>query len=286
MQIPIIPFRGKKKPWGSIPRINLMHPLARGLVFYAYDTGGGLVVDLISGSKPTRLNTANPSHKPSPFGAGLKYPGGATSGSLVWPALPAVNTILAARLYSIACAWYYTAVPGIAFTCSFGLNDAGNVSDASFLFNATATDDMQWSVNNNNPVAFTSNTLNKFHSLVGANTGATAQSVYFDGALKTTTALTASITTTTSRPCIGTLDPATTGQGNDQTGWIYYGAVWNRTVTSAEAFLLHNDPYCFLIYPEDEMFASLVGAGFNPATSMIESSWPNIGRKIVLIGDR
>jgi len=35
--------------------------------------------------------------------------------------------------------------------------------------------------------------------------------------------------------------------------------IWSRELTGVELKLLHDDPYCFLIYPEDEIFSRLVG---------------------------
>lgn len=260
MQIPILPFRGQKKPWNSIPRINRQHPLARGMLFYGYDTGAGLIIDLINGLKPTLLNSPAPPNKPTALGAGSNYAN--AGGSWQFPISATINNSLSTSLYSIASAWYLTALPTAGnFAGVFGVNRAASATDDTILLAATASNDMQWSVADINPTPFTGNSVNVFHSFVGANTSATAQSLYFDGKLAATTALTASLSTTTSQPAFNT-NSASAGGGNNIVGWVYYGILWNRTVTAAEALLLHQDPYCFLIYPEDDIFALGVGSAF------------------------
>jgi hypothetical protein len=39
---------------------------------------------------------------------------------------------------------------------------------------------------------------------------------------------------------------------------IYMYACWVRALTQAEAALLSTDPYCFLIWPEDDLYARLM----------------------------
>jgi hypothetical protein len=46
------------------------------------------------------------------------------------------------------------------------------------------------------------------------------------------------------------------GYGQGFPGKIFYGAIWNRSLQASEARLLHDDPWCFLLYPEDELFVS------------------------------
>jgi hypothetical protein len=286
MQIPIISHRGQKKPWNSIPRIDWTNPLTKGMVFYGYDTGAGLVVDLVHGLRPTVINTTKPPIANSQFGRNSKYVDG--GGSYVFPATPAVNSIMVAKRYSIASAWYLTALPSNTFACPFGINDSGSTTQSAILLEQTVTTDMQWSVANTNATPFGTNSINVFHSFLGTNTGAAAQNLYFDGKLATTATLTATVTTTTAQPCFNSNSSGAAG-GNFIAGWVYYGIVWDRTITAQEARKLHDDPWCFLIYPEDEMFATLVGttaAAFNPANSLIYHQWSSVGRKINIIGDR
>src|SRR5262249_12479116 len=72
------PWRsGQKKPFASIPRINWSHPLARGLVTYMYDAGGGVVIDLVTGRTATARGpsagapTSQASVQTSPYGSSL-----------------------------------------------------------------------------------------------------------------------------------------------------------------------------------------------------------------------
>jgi hypothetical protein len=44
-------------------------------------------------------------------------------------------------------------------------------------------------------------------------------------------------------------------------GQAYCGYIWNRELNAAEMRLLHNDPYCFLIFPEDELASTFARPG-------------------------
>lgn len=281
MQIPIIPHRGQKRPWTSIPRINWHHPLTSGLIYYGYDTGTGLVLDLVEGKQPTYQALTLPLNRPSARGSGLVYTQGGAGG--FFPIEARVNSIFLNGLYSMACAWFITALPTSTFAAPFGINDAAGNNASTFLWNSAGTTDMQWAIANVNPATFTANSINTYHSLLGVNTSATSQNIYFDGALKTTTALTATFATTTCAPCFNT-SQAGGSPVNGVSGWVYYGALWNRKISQGSARLLHDDPYCFLIYPEDEMFASLVGV--TAATTSEDEwhqPWSSVGRRVAII---
>src|SRR5882672_11202103 len=121
-----VPWRfGQFKPYGSIPRIDWAHPITRGLVFYGYDVSG-VVIDLAYGLKPTIFTPAIPSIS-SRFGAGLKY--ASSGGRLVFPATVPVNSGLS-KLYSLACAWYITALPSVVATTPFGITELSNSDNA------------------------------------------------------------------------------------------------------------------------------------------------------------
>ena len=260
-----VPWRfGQKRPFTSIPRINWAHPLAYKLVFYGYDTGTGLTIDLVRGLRPTLLNSPHPSNRPTPLGSGSLFVN--AGGSYTFPATNFVNNILTDGISSIASGWYLTALPSNTFAGVFGINDSGSTTQSTILLEQTNTADMQWSCNNTNATPIRGNTINAFHTFVGSGVSATSQKWYFDGALKQTNALTASVTTATALVCFNSNSSGASG-GNTVPGWIYYGALWDRAITAGEALQLHLDPYCFLIYPEDEMFASLVG----PAAAVVTS---------------
>lgn len=250
---------GKNRPYGSIPRIDWRHPLTRGLIFYGYDTGTGLVVDLVRGLRSSPSLGTISGNTSSPFGSAINYASG--NAGIFFPITSEINAIFLNGLYSMACAWYITALPSIAFTCPFGINDAAGNNASAFLWDSAGNTDMQWAIANVNPALFTANSVNTYHSLLGTNETATSQSVYFDGALKTTTALTATFATSICAPCFN-MFAATAGgaNGNGITGKVFYGALWNRRVSPEGAKQMFDDPYCFLIYPEDEMFAEWVGA--------------------------
>jgi hypothetical protein len=64
-------------------------------------------------------------------------------------------------------------------------------------------------------------------------------------------------------------------------GYVYYGYVWTRALTPAEILLLHYSPYCFLLWPEDEIADAIVGTGgvayiLNEATGTFSLSGSNL----------
>lgn len=266
MQVPIIPFRGQKRPWNSIPRINWKHALATGLVFYGYDTGSGVIVDLVSGADGVKSAAFGP--KPSPLGQAQLYSSGG-------PRVEFANSqnaikIFPATRYSIATGWYITALPSITFTVPFGIIDNASNAAVEVLFNQTTNTDMQVQFANTSGVIFSGNSINTFHTIVGTNTTATSQIMYFDGRQITTSAITSAFTATAYQASInnGQIGAPT---GNGISGWVYFGALWNRPISATSARTLHDDPWCFLIWPEDEIFATLVGSS---ASSVF--TWSNM----------
>lgn len=227
-------------------------------MFYGYDTGTGLIVDLVEGVRGSvSVAGTGKSVGTSPFGQGLKYVSGGLS--TIFPIQPVINKAFLASLYSIACAWYITVLPSIAFTCPFGFNDTSGNNASAVIWDQAAGNDVQWILANTNPAVISVNTVNAYHTFLGTNTGAAAQNIYFDGKLANTTATTASFTTAVASACFNNASSAGSNTFNGTVGIVYYGAMWNRTISAAEARKIHDDPYCFLIYPEDDMFATLVG---------------------------
>lgn len=282
MRIPINVTGGKRRQWNSIPRIDWGNPLAYGLVCYCYDTGTGLVVDLVTGHVPAIVFSPK-KNTPSLFGNGLNYAGSGTGG-ITFPVNSLLDGIFTAKRYSIASAWNLTALPAVSPTCIFGVNDSVGNNCAAILLDAATGADIQIIFANITIATFTANSVNTFHTLVASNTGAASQSVYFDGTLNTTNTQNPTFTTTTAGAMFNTA--STGGNGNDGTvGWVYYGAVWNRPISAREAAALHYDPYSFLIYPEDEINGMLVGSSAAP--TVFEDSWHQsmsaVGRQIKII---
>ena len=274
MQLPVLWQRGQQKPFGSIPRINPAHPLASGLVTYCYDLGG-IIIDLVNNGRATLFSsTTHAQRGSSPFGNAFKY--GATSSSdwATFRTNPNVTTFGTRIPYTIACATFYTGAP-IVNTVVVGpsTNDNGGNQGPVFWIDGTNT---LFSVvlNNANPHDFAqARTTNTFQSWVCAVTSTTAATFYANGTSDAGSFSGSATTQSNSGLAVVfngggyTTAQFTGGAGN---GLVYYYAGWNRVLTSAEALLLHTDPYCFLIYPEDEMFAELVNIA---AAGNVTSSW-------------
>ena len=268
MQIPIIPHRGQKKPWNSIPRINWAHPLAGGLISYGYDAGSG-PIDLVTGGQRTITNSTSPPFggvKTSPYGTGLTsiQTASVTLGLYTLPGNASIESFVVSAPYSFACGLMLQATPPLVLCKLFSTSNSPTTSTPVFLgcSNATATDyAAQFSdvtaIQNSAAGAIK---LNTFQTILGVALTSSTVALYVDGAL----AKSASGLNTVAAATTGVI-PAFHGRRNLsgqtlQTGFIYYGALWKgRALTASEARLLHDNPYCFLIYPEDEMFAENVG---------------------------
>jgi len=237
------------------------------MVFYAYDTGTGQVVDLVDGLQGTNSSAFKPT--PSPQGSGNRY----TSGGpfVAFPNTSNIVGIFPSSLYSFATAWNITALPSVAFTGAFCVSDTATNTATGLQWDSGATNNMVAIYANTNTSTFTANSVGVYHSVVGTNTSATSQNTYFDGKLAVTSAITAAFTATAYQPVLNS-EQSNFPTGNGVAGWIYFAALWNRTITAAEARQLHDDPYCFLIYPEDEIFASLVGVTAAPTTAWVPQS--------------
>jgi hypothetical protein len=255
--------RGQVKPYASIPRIDWSHPLAKNLIFYGYDIGGQ-VIDLVRGTIGTNVNT-NVVRGMSQFGPGVQYPGTGIIAPVEFPHTSAIDNVTAAVPYSFAAAYYLTSAPGTGagggFGCFiFGSNDGGGFTDATIDVGRTGTADVDFCYNDNQIAVTGLSTVNKFHTALGVATGVSTQNNYFDGTLASTSAVNPSSNTHTAhQPVYNEYQPGGASAGNGVPGFVYYGALWSgRALTAQDAQLLHQDPYCFLIYPEDDMF--MVGA--------------------------
>lgn len=248
------------------------------MIFYGYDTGGSVPIDLITGLRPTLLNSPYSPNKPSLFGTGLKY--AAAGGSQSFPIQPRVNTTINTNTHSLAAAFYLTALPASAAGL-FGCCDTTTHTCSDFLLGLGGTADVSWSIGGANPSALLINTINVYHTIVGTCTGAATQNLYLDGKLAGTQALTSAFNGAAGQMVFNSAASTVANFNNQIVGWVYYGIQWSRMITAQEAFLLHNDPYCFLIYPEDEIWASLTGSTVaptpGPGPNFLTSQLPMMG---------
>jgi len=264
MQIPIIPHRGQKKPWNSIPRINWNNPLTNGLISYGYDVGCG-PVDLVTGGLCTIANSTTPPFggiKSSPFGTGLNSvrTASVTSGLYNLPSGKNIENLVVAAPYSFACGLMITTAPTVDATLLFATCSATTSVPVSLGCANTSSTDYWWAFADgaNNASAAGALKINTFQTLLGVALTGSTTACYVDGTLSISPAV------TTTLAVVAGVRPSFHGYRSFagqqlQSCFIYYGALWkNRALTAKEARKLHDDPYCFLIYPEDEIFAENV----------------------------
>lgn len=286
MQIPILSRRGNRKPWSSIPRIDWSHPLTANLLFYHYDTGTG-GYDLAQ-SREMTLRTANGIPRGhSQWGSGYNFANTTADGIQY----QSTGGLRSAPPFSWATGFNRPVAAtesGASFFSraanDFGTNPFVNWGfDVNHLSNAGTV-----GANVNSGGSFQSTvsvtaSLGAYHSLLATCPAAATSIVWwFDGLPQTTkTGLTIQSITTGDNTVIGTDG----GGPNGYQGWVYYGAFWNRLLTQAEATLLHLNPYCFLIYPEDDIFAELVGVtAATTSEDQWHQGWSNVGRRYAIIG--
>lgn len=261
--------KGQAKPYASIPRIDWTHPLSKGLFIYCYDSGG-IVTDLVS-NKVGKRNGANFGVGGSKFGRGVQYPGAGLEVSTEFPnsnLAALTNAVHATGIFSYATAWYVTALPA-AFASTFVFGDAVG-SGFGIYQGINSPSEVQLFTNDaqGTGVTTTLNTTNAFHTALAVCPTSATQIGYFDG-VNVGSGTQSNISGETDlEPIFGAFQTnATVGDGDGVLGQMYYGAVWNRPLTAREALQLHLDPYCFLIYPEDELFIVGVTAGGTAVTA-------------------
>lgn len=258
---------GQIKPTG-IPRIDWSHPLARGLLFYAFDTGMGMRVDLVSGvlAQKNSTSTVNPTAGATAYGSTIFYQGGQADafanigagitsaiGSIAWaliaPASPSQNATGAFE-YDVGAA---------GFDCEFHNLTSGQLRLSCYEYTVGG-------------VFFIAPTQvdNTYLSAVETMDGAT-RTIYGNGVVPATQG---------TQPCtvnvIGLQTPSNTPSNlaigdytayggapdiDEFTGSVFYWALWNRVLSAQEAMQLHLDPYCFLLpqYPAGVIKAAAWG---------------------------
>jgi hypothetical protein len=255
--------RGQFFP-GGLPRINWAHPLARGLTFYGYDTGAG-VYDLVTGQMGTPYN-GTPGIGVHPYGRGYLY----GSAGITFPSSPTVRAVTATNVYSVvaSCVITQTAVsnPGL-----FGRSaNLGASPYANWIvdINRTAPNNkLGGYVNYNggaNAIELTGGTtpINTLHTVSLTLSGTTmvvAQNgVLIGGAIQTGGPASApGSVDTQDNIYFGVFASATPTSFFN--GFLPYGGFWSRVLSLSESQMLHLDPTCFLIFPEDDI-AALGGA--------------------------
>lgn len=295
MPAPATNFSPKQYKRAGVPRLNRAHPLAEGLIFYAYDSGDNRApVDLVAVQRASLVGAVS-SVTPSPNGNGFPYSSAATFYSQ-W-ATPGAMAIATARgNYTFASQFRKTGTVGQygkVFTrvannvtsgpfanWEVGVNPAGlGQSFVRTFFAGSGTNfySVPGGLNLDGGVsAITDNSLQTIVGVSsgGSNVGAATLTCWVNGALKATvTGATSGSTNVTDPIYLG----SNLGIGGGWAGNVYWGAMWGRPLTPAEILQLHFDPYCFLIYPGDSvgvLLNSSSGAGLPIAYNRVHK-WKN-----------
>ena len=239
--------KGQYKPAG-VPKINWSHPLAKGLLFYVFDTGLGTIVELVKNT-PSTISGTVPSVVSSPWGSGFSYNASASIKFVPDAEIIAATTGIN---YSFAAAYNKTGTVG-SYTSVF-LRDANNGGSQPYINwrieinNAGSGQDrtnVSWCTNLNvegDSTAKTGLNNNTYHTIVGVMTTVPAGNVtaYADGAQFYNVNTAVGHNNTNSNIYLGY---------GSFVGLIYYAAFWGRVLTVKEQFLLHYKPYDFLIFP-------------------------------------
>ena len=262
-------------PPTSIPVLNRGHPLARGLIgCWLPGVLGGF--DLCSNTQ--LIKSANASFYPTTDGMGS---GAITLGSYCgWNSanLAAPSPLLSWSQLTI---FYRGTIIGNSdsYACLAGIAwDNANTSpyfSAAMAAQGGVTDWSQLAAAWANGTSFTSGPVISLIPTLGREISLASTFVsnggnvnlYLNGALQNTTAF------GTNPPNFGTtpqfvihLTPSQVARTPNASNNAAF--VWNRALSQTELVYLHNDPYCFLWYPEDDIFAEMVGLAALPISQI------------------
>lgn len=263
---------GQVKPTG-IPNIDWTNPITAGLIFYGFDTGSG-IVDL-TGLNPPLSATNTLLGQATAYGTALYHDGGASPTWTPGAAVPAAW----AGSYTIASAWLPGTMTVNHRVTAFGLAaGAGGQPhyNGSVYFNETEQLSriyQPW-IGYSNPGGFFFGawgspspypSANQYHSLT-VTTDNTTGHVYYDGV----------------QPVGGT-GPVVTGYSASSPffmfgdanyrGFVFFGAIWNRVLTAAEALSLHENPYSFLLPGNSASASQVLGLARSEAGAILVSAF-------------
>lgn len=254
-------FPGQVKPQG-VPRIDWTNPLTNGLIFFGFDTGLGLIVDLVGGRPAQRIpSTTAASVSTSPWGTGFLWNGSDgrffASDSIIQVA--ATNSNYPPVTW--VCAYNMTGTVG-SDTIPFGrtLNN-GALGATNWNINLNTAGSGQnrvtanWGTGSGNVTGtnvWTSNANNQFASVAftqaanGSTSTLWAQGVLADTQSKGT------IQADNVNDAVMFSGASAAASLQPMTGFVYYGAFWTRALSQSELIQLYLDPYCFLMPAEGE----------------------------------
>lgn len=268
--------RGQIKPYNSLPSIDWAHPLADGLATYCYDAGG-FIIDLVRGCFLTTVACSG--SQQFQFGRQLAIP---NAGYGYMPPFPTGHTgpFGSAAPYSAWLATFFTGATGPSFPDSacVTIQDANNTEDTFFGFNTTPATDPSFPNNvaclfsNSNAANFNvTKTIGQFQTWGVSVPTVNSAFQYANGNVDNQSYTGSTIwTSDTTAQIMYNTASINSGQtfGNGINGFIPGFGMWSRALKQADFVQLNQDPWCFLIYPEDEMLNQLVGTSVAPPSTI------------------
>lgn len=258
MDVTFPPIKRSRVPSGKV-KINWTHPLATGLIgCWVWGVSGG--INLVGGS-PDLIRSSSVTDSPDADGPALGFTTNpSTMLALAPPAFTSwTEMAMFGRLrthpsnlpsdYPMVIGTTYDNAGGAPYAIACIMRRPSNSNYMAFSNSAgTIASTGEWAGTPGN----TDNIGANFK--VGGNID-----LYANGplVLQSTLPSAPNTTSTAQLGCgVGVVSP---GSGVLQATSLYVGYIWNRVLSADEHMTLHLDPYCFLIYPEDELFATAMG---------------------------
>ncbi len=252
-----LPLKVLRRTISGVPRINTAHHLAAGLKrFWLYS--GWNCLELITGSV-TRINVTFMSPVNSIYGTIIQ--GNSSGVPSPVTVSPSSNTVLGITTRLSIAALLNKVADGVG-EVPFGRPAAATHTDPFLDFGIFLTTNlMEFRVSTGAGSVTVDYTATdpedgKYH-LVGGTWDGTTMSAMMDLNTPATGGQTGTLSDG-GQPFILFGDRSNTESWN---GNQVFNAVWNRALSNTEWRSLYNDPFGMLIWPEDDLFAELVGSG-------------------------
>ncbi len=265
-------YRGGAGRRGSIPILDRGHPLTDRLHCFITPGASGSFgnPDMVSQVQhPFATTNAGYSFVNTSIGRGLKVTNANSVQTVAGECITRTSDLAGGNgSFTIAFLAKFNSIVGVGINI-IGQSVNGVSPDCGFVWAANGTVRI-FTQGTNIDAASATIAANEIHALVAARDAANNVTVYQDGAVIATGSSVVAIASSTSQTYIGEYGGGA-GGASDVTHLAIAG--WDRALSAAEVLQWSLDPYCFLIYPEDEMFATLVGA-VGAAANIPYNPWP------------
>lgn len=243
---------GQVKPQG-VPQIDWTHPLAQSLISYYFDTGLGFYIDLVTGNITTvGTGSTYPSVDASPNGTGFVF---APTGSLAIQDPSTFSRTSWAAPYSFAVGFQQLGTIGAGTQPSYAAVQDASGNDALLLYYLPAQTSLFLSSGNAAGLKLAPvPAANTFNVAAFVTTGASSSIGYLNGVVSANTGVQSNTYTNVIIHFVAGQSAFNgTGANNGPNAQVFFMAIWNRQLTSAEALQLYTDPYSLLVPAEPEM---------------------------------